>query len=108
MTVTQHVITISVCALATVLTRALPFIIFSSSKPTPKYIKYLGDALPAAVFAMLVVYCFKNLDLTSYSYGIPELIATAAVVGIHLYKRNTILSIALGTVTYMLLVQLVF
>lgn len=108
MTLTQQIITISMCVLGTVLTRALPFIVFSSKRPTPKYVKYLGKALPAAIFAMLVVYCLKGTELLAAPYGIPELLAICAVVLVHLWKKNMMLSIAIGTVLYMLLIQLVF
>ena len=108
MTLTQQIITIALCALATMLTRFLPFLIFSSGKTTPRYIRYLGSALPTAVFGMLVVYCLKNVTILSGSHGLPELIAIALTVGLHLWKRNMLLSIAGGTVAYMLLVQLVF
>ena len=108
MTTTQHIITILVISLGTILLRFLPFILFPAGKPTPKYIRYLGHALPAAVFGMLVVYCLKNVDVLSGSHGLPELISIAVVVALHLWKRKTLLSIAGGTIVYMLLVQLVF
>ena len=108
MTLTQQIITISMCVLGTVLTRALPFMVFSSKKPTPKYIRYLGKALPAAIFAMLVVYCLKSTPILTAPHGLPELISILAVVLIHIWRKNTMLSIAVGTVCYMLLVQLVF
>ena len=108
MTLTQQIITISMCVLGTVLTRALPFMVFSSKKPTPKYIRYLGKALPAAIFAMLVVYCLKSTPVLTAPHGLPELISIIAVVLIHIWRKNTMLSIAVGTVCYMLLVQLVF
>ena len=108
MTLTQQIITIGMCVIGTLFMRALPFAVFSSKKPTPKFIQYLGVALPAAIFGMLVVYCLKGVSLASAPHGIPELIAIFAVVGIHLWRRNTLLSIFSGTVIYMLLVQLVF
>lgn len=108
MTITEQIITIAICVLGTMLTRFLPFLIFSSKKPTPKYIDYLGKALPCAVFGMLVVYCLKNVSLFSGSHGIPELIAIAITAGLHLWKKQMLLSIAGGTVVYMLLVQLIF
>ena len=108
MSVTQQFITIAILALGTMATRFLPFLIFRANKPTPKYIQYLGDALPAAIFGMLVVYCLKNVNVLAFSYGLPELLAILVTVGFHLWKRQMILSIAAGTVCYMLLVQLVF
>lgn len=108
MSVTQQIITIAMVVLATMLTRFLPFIVFPSGKPTPKYIQYLGKVLPAAAFGLLVIYCLKNVDVMTGSHGLPELISIAVVIGLHLWKRNMLISIAGGTVCYMLLVQLVF
>lgn len=109
MTVPQQIITIAACAGATMLTRFLPFAIFRSKKrQTPKFIEYLGKALPAAVFAMLVVYCLKSVDILAGSHGLPELIAIAIVVLLHLWKKQMLLSIAGGTACYMLLVQFLF
>lgn len=108
MTHTQQAITILMCALGTMLTRFLPFLVFSPKRSTPKYIQYLGKALPGAIFAMLVVYCLRNVNVLQFSYGLPELIAIAVTIGLHLWKKQMLLSIAGGTVCYMLLVQLVF
>ena len=108
MTLTQQIITIAIVVLGTMLTRFLPFLLFPAGKPTPKYVRYLGKVLPPAVFGMLVIYCLKNVSFLKGSHGIPELIAIAAVVALHLWKRQMLLSIAGGTVCYMLLVQLVF
>ena len=108
MTVTQQIITVALCVLGTMATRFLPFLVFSGDKPTPKYIQYLSKALPAAIFGMLVVYCLKNVSILAGSHGIPELIAIVVVVFLHLWKRQMLLSIAGGTVCYMLLVQFVF
>lgn len=108
MTMSQQLMTIGAVALATVITRFLPFIVFPAGKPQPKYVGFLGKFLPGAVFSMLVVFCLKNVSIISGSHGIPELIAITAVVLLHLYKRNMLISIAGGTVLYMLLVQLVF
>lgn len=108
MTLTQQIITIVICAAGTMATRFLPFLLFSDKRPTPRYIQYLGKALPAAIFGMLVVYCLKNVDLLSGGHGIPELIAILVTAGLHLWKRQMLLSIAGGTLCYMLLVQLIF
>lgn len=108
MTLTQQIITIALCSLGTMLTRFLPFIVFRSDKPTPKYIQYIGNALPPAIFGMLVIYCLKDVSVLGGSHGIPEAIAIFVVAALHLWKKNMLLSIAGGTVCYMLLVQLVF
>ena len=108
MTLIQQIMTIGVCALATMLTRFLPFIIFSGKKETPQYIQYLGKMLPSAVFGMLVVYCLKDVSFISGNYGLPEMISIIFVIGLHLWKRQILLSIAGGTVCYMILVQTIF
>ena len=108
MTMTQQLLTIALCALATILTRFLPFVLFSGNRPTPRYVLYLGAALPPAIFAMLVVYCLKGVQLFSGSHGLPEAIAIIVIAALHLWKKNTLLSIGAGTVCYMLLMQFVF
>lgn len=108
MTLTQQIITIGIVIFGTMTTRFLPFLAFPSGKPTPKYIQYLGKVLPSAVFGLLVVYCLKNVSVLSGSHGLPELISITLVTVLHLWKRQMLLSIAGGTVCYMLLVQFVF
>lgn len=109
MTSQQQILTIAILALMTVLTRALPFIIFSEGKSrekeTPKYIQYLGKALPLAVFGMLVVYCLKDVQWLEGSRGIPEILGIAAVVLMHLWRRQLFLSMAVGTAMYMVLIR---
>lgn len=108
MTLTEQIITVAMVVFGTVLTRFLPFLLFPAGKPTPIYIQYLGKYLPSAVFGLLVTYSLKNVSLVSGIHGIPELVSIALVVGLHLWKRQMLLSIAGGTVCYMLLVQFVF
>ncbi len=108
MTISQQVITIALCVIGTMVTRYLPFLIFSAKKPTPRYIQYLGKALPSAIFGMLVIYCLKNVSLLTGNHALPEFIAVAVTVGLHFWKRQMLLSIAGGTVCYMLLIQFVF
>ena len=107
MTLSQQMLTIAMVVLGTALTRFLPFLIFPSGKPTPKYIQYLGKVLPAAVFGLLVVYCLRNADPLSGSHGLPELLSILLVIGLHVWKRQMLLSIAGGTIFYMFLVQTV-
>ena len=100
--------TIAVIAVITAALRFIPFLVFDGKKELPAYINYLGKVLPGAIMAMLVVYCLKGVSFRSLSGFLPEAIATAVVVLLHVWKRNTLLSIISGTVCYMLLVQLVF
>lgn len=109
MTGTAYVFTtIIVCALCTQITRWLPFVLFGGKKEIPKLVRYLGTVLPAAIMAVLVVYCLKSATPLAYPYGLPEMLSVAAVVFLHLWKRNTLASISLGTICYMLLVQTIF
>ena len=107
MTNLQILITIAIMAIITLLTRFLPFLIFRG-KTTPRYIQYLGQTLPPASFALLVVYSLKNVDIIGSSHGLPELIAIAIVTLTYLWKKNLLLSVASGTIIYMVLIQLVF
>ena len=108
MTDTQILISILLLTAGTMLTRFLPFAVFTENRQPPAFIQYLGKVLPAAIFSMLVVYCLKNVQLFSGSHGLPEFIAIGITTALHLWKRQILLSIAGGTVVYMLLVQAVF
>ena len=99
---------IAVAALVTMSTRFLPFLIFGEKRKTPELILYLGKVLPCAIMGMLVVYCLKDVAFLSAPFGIPEFLGIAFVALIHIWKRNSLLSIGVGTVFYMVLVQLVF
>ena len=99
---------VAVIALVTIALRFLPFLIFSGKRKTPAYVSYLGKVLPFAIMGMLVVYCLRNISFAALPFGIPEFLGCAVVAGLHLWKRNTLLSIAGGTVFYMLLVQTIF
>ena len=99
---------VAVIAIVTLLLRALPFLFFGGKKKTPAFVQYLSKMLPYAIIGMSVVYCLRGVKVWSAPYGLPELLGTGTVVFLHLWKRNTLLSIALGTVVYMVSVQFVF
>ena len=99
---------IAVIALVTAALRFLPFWIFGENRKTPPLINYLGQVLPYAIMGMLVVYCLKGISLSSFPFGLPEIIGCSVVTLLHIWKRNTLLSIGVGTVCYMLLVQFIF
>ncbi|MBR2122197.1 MAG: branched-chain amino acid transporter permease [Lachnospiraceae bacterium] len=107
MTLWQQAATIALCSLSTMATRFLPFIIFRDGERTPAFIRYLGRVLPGAVFALLIVYCLKDVSFFRYSYGLPEAAGIAATLILHKWKRQMLLSIAGGTAVYMILVQFV-
>ena len=108
MSLTQQFIMIGFVVLGTMLTRFLPFLLFTADKSTPKYIQYLGNVLPSAVFGLLIVYSLKDVGITTGSHGIPEVISIILVILLHCWKRRMLLSIASGTICYMLLVQFIF
>ena len=97
-----------VIALVTMATRFLPFLVFGGKRKVPPLSTYLGKVLPFAIMGMLVVYCMKDVKPLQFPYGIPELLGCLLVAVLHLWRRNTLLSIGAGTVFYMLLVQFVF
>ncbi len=105
---THTILLIAVMALVTALLRFLPFLVLGGKRKTPEYITYLGRVLPCAIIGMLVVYCLRGITPLAWPHGLPELLAVAAVALLHLWRRNTLLSIAGGTVCYMILVQVVF
>ena len=97
---------VAVCALVTLFLRAVPFLFFGGKRGIPPLIRDLGNALPAAIMAALVVYCLKSVPYGSVTDGAKQLIAAASVVALHLWKRNTLFSIAGGTAVYMLLIRI--
>ncbi|OOH85486.1 branched-chain amino acid ABC transporter [Pasteurellaceae bacterium 15-036681] len=109
MTVSEHIITIAVAVAAVQLSRLLPFWVFPANRPIPEYIRYLGKVLPAAMFGMLVIYCYKHIDFTAENNRyLADFIAGAVVLALHFWKKNMFLSMAVGTGLYMYLVQAVF
>lgn len=102
----RSAVLIATMSVVTILLRALPFVVFR--KKTPPYISYLGKVLPPAMIGLLVIYCLKDITLTARPFGIPELIAAICVVGVQVWKRNSLASILTGTVVFMVLVQGVF
>lgn len=104
----HDVLLVVVVAAVTAALRFLPFLIFREGRTMPGWLSHLGQVLPCAIMGMLVVYCLKGVSLTAAPFGIPELLGCAAVALLHIWKRNTLLSIGVGTVFYMVLVQLIF
>ena len=98
----------AVAAIVTFIIRAIPFVAFGGKREVPVTVTYLGKVLPPAIMVILVIYCIKGIHLLSGSHGIPELLSIAVVTAFHVWKRNTLLSIAVGTILYMILVQVVF
>ena len=108
MTPLQSALSIAVMAMVTFLTRALPFLLFGRGGQPPKVVLFLGKYLPPAVIAMLIVYCLKDVSFAAAAGWAPALIASLAVVALHLWKHNDMLSIMGGTVFYMVLIQVIF
>ena len=107
MTILQQVLTVAAVVLGTMTTRFLPFLLFPEGKQPPAFIRYLGTVLPSAVIGLLVVFCLKDAVLTSW-HGLTEILGILAVALLHRWKKNILLSIAGGTIFYMVLVQTVF
>ena len=103
---THAVLVVIICAAVTVALRALPFVCFGGKKGVPRIVAALGETLPPAIMAALVVYCLKSVPFGTMADGAKQLIAAAAVVALHLWKKNTLLSIGAGTALYMLLIRI--
>ena len=101
-------LTVFVIMLGTMFTRFLVFFIFPPSKEPPQFVTYLGKVLPAAAIGLLVIYALKEVKLTKAPFAIPEFLAILVIVLIHKWRRNSLLSIATGTIVYMVLIQGVF
>ena len=99
---------ILIMGLVTLATRLLPVLIFGRGEKVPDYILYLGKVVPFTAMGLLIVYCLKDVSVVETPHGLPELVSLAIVSGTYLWKRNTILSVVIGTVVYMMLVQMVF
>ena len=104
----HDILLIAVAAVVTAATRFIPFLIFRKKDSTPAIVTYLGQVLPCAIMGMLVVYCMKDVPFLQAPYGAPEIIGCLIVALLHVWKRNSLLSIGVGTVCYMLMVQLIF
>ena len=105
---TQAFIIIALLAFGTAITRFLPFLFFPNAASASGYVIYLGMVLPTAAISLWVVYCLRYVDLAAAPHGAPEAIAIAVVAALHIWRKNTLLSIGCGTVVYMVLVQFVF
>ena len=108
LTTTQALIIIALLAAGTAITRFLPFALFRDATTAPRYVHYLGKRLPAAAIGLLVIYCLRYVSFASAPHGLPEGIAIFVVAALHIWKKNTLVSITAGTASYMLLVQFVF
>jgi len=102
------VATLMVVAFVTGLTRAIPYLLFGGKKQLPATVHYLGTVLPASIMIILVVYCLRNMDMTVIPYGLAELLSVAMVIVAQVTKKNTFLSILLGTACYMILIRTLF
>ena len=99
------IMVIAVMAIVTILLRFLPFMIFDHGEQLPRWISYLGKVLPPAIMSMLLVYCLRNINLVEGNHGFPELICIGVAMLMHHWKRNTLLSIGVSTLLYMIMIQ---
>lgn len=107
MTGLQYAAIIGAVAVGTMLTRFLPFLAFGREKPAPKYVQYLGKALPGAALGLLVIYCVRNVDVTAGDHGLPMFAAMLITTGLHIWRRNMLLSITVGTAAYILMINFI-
>lgn len=108
MTAVGSIAIIAVAAVCTFCTRLVPFALFGGKREVPRIVLFLGNVLPPAIIATLIIYCLKGVNLLQFPSGIPELLSIALVVLLHLWKRNTLLSVGAGTICYMILIQTIF
>ena len=109
MTDARHaMIVIAAMGLAVLATRIVPVLIFGRGEKVPEFILYLGRVVPYTAMGLLIVYCLRDMPVLEAPHGLPELISLAVVTVTYLWKRNTILSVVIGTALYMFLVQSVF
>lgn len=101
------ILVIAIMSIITILIRFLPFIIFDHGKKLPKWISYLGKVLPPAVMSMLLVYCLRNINFVEGNHGLPELLCVGIAILLHSWKRNTLLSIGVSTILYMILIRII-
>lgn len=99
---------VGLCAAVTMLIRGLPYLLFGGKRQLPKIVTYLGSVLPSSIMIILVVYCLRNIKFTVFPYGLKELISVAVVLIMQIWKRNTLISILLGTACYMILLRIAF
>lgn len=102
------ILTMVLIAVTTLLCRSIPFIAFGGKRGVPKIVTYLGDVLPAAIMVILVIYCLKDVDVKTAYFGLPELVTLVLVLGIHIWRKNTVLSVVSGTLIYMVLIRTIF
>ncbi|MBY4797098.1 AzlD domain-containing protein [Collinsella sp. AGMB00827] len=103
----EQVLTILIAGAATVSTRVAPFVAFPANRPVPAIIRYLGRVLPGAIFALLILYSLRHVDLLSGSHGIPEAVGVLVAAGLYIARRNMLVAIFGSTLVYLLLVNLV-
>ncbi|TCL57000.1 branched-subunit amino acid transport protein AzlD [Kineothrix alysoides] len=108
MNIMHSIAIIAVVSVCTILIRAVPFLMFGGSRQVPGTIHYLGKFLPEAIMATLVVYCLRNVRIMEGTHGLPELISVVLVAILHLWKKNILISVGLGTICYMVLIQMIF
>lgn len=101
------ILVIAIMSIITILIRFLPFIIFDHGKKLPKWISYLGKVLPPAIMSMLLVYCLRNINFVEGNHGLPELLCVGIAILLHSWKRNTLLSIGVSTILYMILIRII-
>ena len=101
-------VSMAIIALTTWSCRAIPFVLLGGKKEINPMIKYLGNVLPAAIMIILVLYCARGLDFSAYPFAAPEIIGVIVAAGVQYKKGNTILSIIIGMIVYMVLMNFMY
>lgn len=91
---------ILIMMLVTLGIRVAPFILFTRHKNHP-LLHYMSSTLPVLIILVLILYCLREVKLDCYPYGVPELVSMLAVVLVHYFFRQAIISILAGTLLYM-------
>lgn len=95
-----------VAGFVTLVIRFAPFVFFNRKQGIPPVVRYLGNVLPPAIMATLVIFAIRHVDVWSGTRGIPEAAGIIVTVTLHVWKRNTLLSIAAATAVYMVLIRI--
>ncbi|MBR9829710.1 MAG: branched-chain amino acid transporter [Oceanospirillales bacterium] len=104
MDTTAYLLTVVVvAAVATFLTRALPFVLLYRWADHP-LLKHLGRYLPPVLMVLLLMYALKDALVTGEGLW-PSLAALSVVMILHLLLRNPLVSIMSGTGLFMFLTQ---
>ena len=122
LSINKVLIAVFISALIIFLERGFPFFLFSKRQP-PAIIRFIEKYIPPMVMAALVCYCLKDISFVTTALTgsagatapastanlagfIPSLAGLAVTITLHLWRRNSLISIFGGTAVYMVLIRL--